>query len=37
MLKGLESESVVSVSPFPVAWRVEVVEDERFFGCEYVR
>ncbi|KAF9781769.1 hypothetical protein BJ322DRAFT_243359 [Thelephora terrestris] len=37
MLKGLESESVVSVSPFPVAWRIEIVEDERFRGCEYVR
>ena len=37
MLKGLESESIVSVSPFPVAWRMEVVEDERFLGSEYVR
>jgi len=37
MLKGLENESVVSVGPFPVAWRIETVEEERFVGCEYVR
>ena len=37
MLKGLESESVVSVTPYPAAWRIQIVEDERFIGSEYVR
>ena len=27
----------VSVSPFPVAWRLEVARDERYRGCEYIR
>ena len=37
MLKGLESEIVISVCPFPVAWRLEIVQDEPYVGCEYVR
>lgn len=37
MIKGLESESVVSVAPYPVAWNIQIVEDERFLGSEYVR
>jgi len=27
----------VCVSTFPTAWRVEVVQDKRYKGCEYVR
>ena len=37
MLVGLGNESTVSVAPFPVAWRMEMVQDERYRGCEYVR
>ena len=37
MLTGLGNESVVSVATFPVAWRMEIVHDERYRGCEYVR
>lgn len=28
---------VASVAPFPIAWRVERVQDERYPGCEYIR
>lgn len=27
----------VSVAPFPVAWRMDVIHDGRYPGCEYVR
>jgi len=39
MLVGLGNESVVSIASFPVAWRMEIVRDERYrgCGCEYVR
>ena len=37
MLVGLGNGSVVSVAPFPVAWRIEMVRDERYDGYEYVR
>ena len=37
MLSGLENESIVSAGTFPVAWRMEIVQDERYRGCEYVR
>ena len=28
---------MVGVSPYPVAWRVEVVDDEKHRGFEYIR
>jgi len=37
MLVGLGNESVVSIASFPVPWRMEIVRDERYRGCEYVR
>ena len=37
MLVGLGDESAISVAPFPVAWRMEIVHDEHYRGCEYVR
>ena len=37
VLVGIGNESVVSVATFPVAWRMEVVHDQRYRGCEYVR
>jgi len=32
-----DGQGHVSVAPFPVAWRMEMVHDERYRGCEYVR
>ena len=29
--------SAVSVSPYPVAWRLEIVDDVKHHGFEYVR
>ena len=37
MLSGLGDEINVSVAPFSVAWRVEIVNEERHRGSEYVR
>jgi len=37
MLEGTGGGSVVSVSEFPVAWKVAVVEDVKYKGFEYVR
>jgi hypothetical protein len=37
MLEGTGGGSVVSVSEFPVAWKVTVVEDVKYKGFEYVR
>ena len=37
MLEGTGNESAVSVSEFPVAWKVVVVDDARYSGFEYVR
>ena len=34
---GLENGSPLSVSGYPVAWRVEVVNDDIHRGFEYVR
>ena len=34
---GLENGSLLSVAAFPVAWRVEVVNDDIHRGFEYVR
>ena len=34
---GLENGSPLSVSAYPVAWRVEVVNDDIHRGFEYVR
>jgi len=27
----------LNVSPYPVAWRLEIAEDEGYHGLEYVR
>jgi len=37
MLDGIKNETAVSVSDFPVAWRIVVVDDVRYRGLEYVR
>jgi len=37
MLGGLGDESVVSVAPFAVAWRVEIVNEGRYRGYNYAR
>ncbi|KAF9642236.1 hypothetical protein BDM02DRAFT_2471012 [Thelephora ganbajun] len=37
MLGGLGNESRVSTSTFPVAWRIEVVNEKGYPGCDYVR
>ncbi|KAF9781772.1 hypothetical protein BJ322DRAFT_1161694 [Thelephora terrestris] len=36
MLSGLGNESIISVGTFPVAWRMEIAQDDRYRGCEYV-
>ena len=36
-MAGLQNECVLSVVAYPVAWRVEVVNDEIHRGFEYVR
>ncbi|KAF9777282.1 hypothetical protein BJ322DRAFT_1188119 [Thelephora terrestris] len=35
-LSGLGNESIISVGTFPVAWRMEIAQDDRYRGCEYV-
>ena len=34
---GLTGISPLSVSAYPVAWKIEVVNDEIYHGYEYVR
>ena len=37
MLGGLTNESHVSISIFPVAWRIEMVDERDYRGQDYVR
>ena len=37
MIDGLGDETSISVSAFPVPWRVDVVNEERYRGYDYVR
>lgn len=37
MLDGIGNGYAVSVSDLPVAWRIEVVRDDKYRGFEYVR
>lgn len=37
MLEGLSNRSTVAVSPYPAAWRVQIVDDETYKGFEYIR
>ena len=37
MSMGNLDDAPVSVAPYPVAWRVEVVDDDNHRGFEYVR
>ena len=37
MLYGMGNQSAVSVSEFPVAWKILEVEDDKYRGFEYVR
>ena len=37
MLNGLKNESRVSVSNFPVAWRIEMVNEREHRGRDCVR
>jgi len=34
---GLENENPISLSTYPVAWKIEVVNDDIYRGFEYVR
>jgi len=36
-MAGLDNNRPLSVSAYPIAWRVEVVNDALYHGCEYVR
>jgi len=36
-LNGLNDGVTLCVAPYPVVWRVEIVEDEARYGFEYVR
>jgi len=36
-LMGVVSNSTISAAPYPVAWRVEIVDDIKHRGFEYVR
>jgi len=37
MLGGISNECAISVSEFPVAWKIKVVKDSQYRKCEYVR
>jgi len=37
MLNGIGNGHAVSVSDFPVAWKIQAVDDARYRGFEYVR
>ncbi|KAF9649761.1 hypothetical protein BDM02DRAFT_1746722 [Thelephora ganbajun] len=37
MLNGIGNEHAISVSDFPVAWKIAVVHDAKYSGFEYVR
>ena len=37
MIDGLGNGTSISVSAFPVPWRADVVNDERYRGYDYVR
>jgi hypothetical protein len=37
MLQGLGGGSTVSVSEFPVAWKIVAVDDDIYRGFEYFR
>jgi len=36
-MEGLGNGTALSVAAYPVAWRVEVVNDDKHRGFEYVR
>ena len=36
-MAGLQDSCVLSVAAYPVAWRIEVVNDDIHRGFEYVR
>jgi len=36
-LMDVTTHSALSVAPYPVAWRVEIVDDIKHRGFEYVR
>jgi len=36
-MAGLENNRPLSVSAYPVAWRIEIVDDDIHRGFEYVR
>ena len=37
LMDGLSDGTPLCVATYPVAWRVEIVEDEKYSGYEYVR
>ena len=36
-MDGMEDHCPLSVAAYPVAWRVELVDDEAYRGFEYIR
>jgi len=36
-MEGLDQSAPIFVAPYPIAWRVEVVEDDKHRGFEYIR
>ncbi|KAF9648154.1 hypothetical protein BDM02DRAFT_3261202 [Thelephora ganbajun] len=37
MLEGLGNRSSVAVSPYPAAWKIQIVDEEKCRGFEYIR
>lgn len=37
MLDGIGNGDAVSVSEFPVAWKIQAVSDPKYRGFEYIR
>ena len=37
MLDGIANGYAVSVSDFPIAWKIQAVNDTKYSGFEYVR
>ena len=36
-LNGVQDGTTLRVTPYPIAWRIEIVEEDNHRGFEYVR
>jgi len=36
-MEGINNNTPIFVAPYPAAWRVEVVKDDKHRGFEYIR